>query len=333
MDISDFDYELDGDLIAQRPKRPRDQSKLFFLKNEASKHLKFSSLPELLREGDILVKNKSKVIPARVMGKKDTGGKVELLFNRPVDGGWECLIKGSNIKVGRKLFVDDREIDIVESGRGGLFTVDCDDPRDLINRYGTMPTPPYIKEEIDSPQEYQTVYAEEGGSIAAPTAGFHFTERLLNEIREIGVEVYDIVLHVGPATFLPVRADNIEEHYMGEEYYRVDEKTAEAVTEANEEGRRIILVGTTTVRALETVSQDEKVMPGEGWTDLFIYPGYEFQSGLDLLLTNFHLPKSTLVMLVSAFAGRERILSAYREAMERGYRFYSFGDAMLLEGK
>lgn len=333
MDISDFDYDLDQKLIAQHPKRPRDQSKLFVLKDGGSMHLTFSSLPDLLKEGDVLVKNKSKVIPARVKGRKDTGGKVEILFHRPVDEGWECLIKGSNIKVGRSLFVDGRKIDIVESGREGFFTIDCSAPKKLIERYGTMPTPPYIKEEIDSPQEYQTIYADEEGSIAAPTAGFHFTEQLLDEIRNKGVRIHDIVLHVGPGTFLPVRTDKIEDHEMEEEYYRVDEKTANAVTRANEEGRRVIMVGTTTVRALETVSIDKKVYPGEGWTDLFIYPGYEFQSGLDLLLTNFHLPRSTLVMLVSAFAGKGQILSAYRDAMEKGYRFYSFGDAMLLEGR
>ncbi len=198
---------------------------------------------------------------------------------------------------------------------------------------GSMPTPPYIKKDLSDPDEYQTVYAEDEGSIAAPTAGFHFTDELLDTIKSKGVEIYDITLHVGPGTFLPVRTERIEDHELGEEYYKIDKETAEAVTKANEEGRRVIPVGTTSVRTLETVSNDGVVKPDEGWTDLFIYPGYEFQSGMDLLLTNFHLPKSTLLMLVSAFAGRGRILKAYREAVERNYRFYSFGDSMLMEGK
>lgn len=333
MELSEFDYDLDEDLIAQRPAEPRDESRLFYLGKDSKKHLEFSDLPTLLREGDVIVKNRSKVVPARVEGKKDTGGKVEILFYRPLNEGWECLVKGSNIKPGRKLYVEDREIDIVDSLEGGRFVLHCDDVESLMDREGEMPTPPYIKEELGSDEDYQTVYAEKEGSIAAPTAGFHFTESLLKEIKDKGVEMHDVTLHVGPGTFLPVREDRVEEHDMEEEYYEVGERTAEAVNRANEEGRRVIFVGTTTVRAMETVSDNGVVHPGEEWTDLFIYPGYEFQSGMDMLLTNFHLPESTLIMLVSAFAGKERILGAYREAMNKGYRFYSFGDAMLLEGK
>ncbi len=334
MKLSKFDYELPEEKIAQRPMRPRDRSKLFFLGKEEKKHLRFDDITEFFHEGDVLVKNRSKVIPARVEGKKDTGGNIEVLFSRPLEKGWECLIKGSNIKEGRSIMLEGSSYEIIESKREGRFVLDCDDETayDLMEKTGDMPTPPYIKEELRSADEYQTVYAEQRGSVAAPTAGLHFTEGLLSQIEEKGVEIHDITLHVGPGTFLPVKEEEIEEHIMDEEYYDVSESTAEAITKANEEGRRVILVGTTTVRAIETVSEDGVVRPEKGWTDLYIYPGYEFQSGMDMLLTNFHLPESTLIMLVSAFAGRERILKAYKEAVERDYRFYSFGDSMLIEG-
>ncbi|MEF8835460.1 MAG: tRNA preQ1(34) S-adenosylmethionine ribosyltransferase-isomerase QueA [Candidatus Thermoplasmatota archaeon] len=335
MKLSKFDYELPEEKIAQRPMRPRDESKLFYLGIDREKHLHFNDIPELLQEGDVLVKNRSKVIPARVKGEKDTGGKIEVLFNRSVDNGWECLIKGSNIKEGREIILGKNRYEVLESRREGRFVIDCKDEEvyDLMDESGDMPTPPYIKKELDSSDEYQTVYAEDEGSIAAPTAGFHFTEELLEEIKDKGVEVHDITLHVGPGTFLPVKEDQIEDHVMEEEYYKVGEETARAITRANEEDRRVILVGTTTVRAVESASENGIVKADKGWTDLYIYPGYEFQSGMDLLMTNFHLPKSTLIMLVSAFAGRERILDAYREAVNKDYRFYSFGDSMLIEGE
>ncbi len=333
MKLSDFDYDLDESLIAQEPVRPRHDSRLFYLKRSGYKHLKFSDLPSLLREGDVLVKNRSKVIPARVHGRKDTGGKVEILFYRETEEGWLSMVKGNNIQVGRKLYVEDEPIDILKNKKEGMFILDSENPKKLMKEYGEMPTPPYIKKRIEEPQEYQTIYAEDKGSIAAPTAGLHFTEEILNKIKEKGIEMYDVILHVGPGTFLPVHDENIDKHEMGEEYYEIPKNTAEGITKANEEGRRVILVGTTTVRAVETASNDEVVRSEKGWTGLFIRPGYEFQSGMDLLLTNFHLPKSTLLMLVSAFAGRERVLNAYNEAVEEEYRFYSFGDAMLMEGK
>ncbi|MGM0405825.1 MAG: tRNA preQ1(34) S-adenosylmethionine ribosyltransferase-isomerase QueA [Thermoplasmatota archaeon] len=333
MKLSDFDYELDESLIAQEPVRPRHDSRLLYLKNEGYEHLKFSELPTLLREGDVLVKNRSKVIPARVHGQKDTGGKVEILFYRETEEGWLSMVKGNNIQVGRKLYVEDEPIDILKNKKEGMFILDCENPKKLMKEYGEMPTPPYIKKQIEKPQEYQTIYAEDKGSIAAPTAGLHFTKEILDEIRQKGVEMYDVILHVGPGTFLPVHDENIDKHEMGKEYYEIPESTAEGITKANEEGRRVILVGTTTVRAVETASTNEVVRSEKGWTDLFIRPGYEFQSGMDLLLTNFHLPKSTLIMLVSAFAGRECVLDAYDEAVEEEYRFYSFGDAMLVEGE
>jgi len=335
MKLSKFDYELPKEKIAQRPMRPRDESKLFYLGKEEKKHLRFNEITKLLQKGDVLVKNKSKVVPARVEGKKDTGGKIEVLFNRPLGKGWECLIKGSNIKEGREIILGGNEYEVIESRKEGRFVLNCTNQEvyELMQEKGDMPTPPYIKEELDSSDEYQTVYAEKEGSVAAPTAGFHFTEELLEKIKDKGIEIHDITLHVGPGTFLPVKEDKIEDHDMDEEYYEIGEETAQAITRANEENRRVILIGTTTVRAVESASKNGVVKTQKGWTDLYIYPGYEFQSGMDLLLTNFHLPKSTLIMLVSAFAGRERILEAYREAVEKDYRFYSFGDSMLIEGK
>ncbi len=333
MKLSDFDYDLDEELIAQEPARPRHSSRLFHLKQDGHEHHRFSDLPDLLRDDDVLVKNRSKVIPARVEGKKDTGGKVEILFYRPVEGGWLSMVKGNNIQKGRKLYVDDTPLDIIRNEKEGMFVLRCNKTWELMKKYGEMPTPPYIKKQIEKPKDYQTIYAEDEGSIAAPTAGLHFTKEILHKLNKKGVSIYDVVLHVGPGTFLPVHDDDIDEHEMGEEYYKIPEKTAEAVTHANKNNRRVVLVGTTTVRALESASEGGIVHPREGWTDLFITPGYDFQSGMDSLLTNFHLPKSTLIMLVSAFVGRERILKAYEEAVDRKYRFYSFGDAMLLEGK
>ncbi len=332
MKLSNFDYHLERHRIAQRPMHPRDSSRLFYLKKNEHIHLTFNDLPDLLNEGDVLVRNVSKVIPARVEGKKETGGHVEILFYQPLDGGWECLIKGAKIKEGINLLVDGEIAKVKKRLAGGRYVVDCKSPINLMMSHGKMPTPPYIKKELSSPDEYQTVYAVREGSIAAPTAGFHFTPELLEKISGKGVDIHDITLHVGPGTFLPVRTDEVEGHDMEEESFEVNEETAQAVTSANEEGRRVIFVGTTTVRAMESVSSKGKVSSRNGRTDLFIYPGYEFQSGMDMLLTNFHLPKSTLLMLVSAFGGRERILSAYREAIKKEYRFYSFGDAMLIEG-
>lgn len=333
MKLTKFDYELPEEKIAQQPKRPRDESKLFYLGRGEKKHLKFKDIVSFFKEGDVLVKNESKVIPAKIEGEKDTGGKIEVLFNRKVENGWECLITGSNINEGRYIVLNGKDYEIVEDLKEGYFVIDCNDAEKLMNEAGEMPTPPYIKKGLESPDEYQTVYAEKEGSVAAPTAGFHFTQDLISQIKDKGVEVHDITLHVGPGTFLPVKEEDIEEHDIGEEYFEVGKKTADAITKANEEGRRVILVGTTTVRAVESAAENGVVTPKKGWTDLYIYPGYEFQSQMDLLLTNFHLPKSTLVMLVSAFAGRERILKAYQEAVERDYRFYSFGDSMLIEGK
>ncbi len=334
MDVSEYDYEFDDDLIAQEPAEPRDHSRLMFVGKEKIEHLKFYNITDILKEGDVLVKNRSKVIPARLLGKKDTGGKVELLlYNECKTDIWDCLIKGSNIREGVKISVGNHDLEVIEHLHGGRFLVRCSNGGRVMREHGEMPTPPYIDRSLSDPDQYQTVYAEESGSIAAPTAGFHFTEDILEELENKGVEIHDVILHVGPGTFIPIRTDEVEEHHMDEEYYVVPKGTARAVTRANEEGRRVILVGTTTVRAIESVSQDGVVKPGEGWTDLYIYPGYEFRSGIDLFLTNFHLPRSTPLMLVHAFGGEKRLREAYEQAVKRRYRFYSFGDAMLLEGK
>ncbi len=332
MKLSDYDYKLDSNMIAQRPMIPRDNSRLFYLKLDEHVHLRFHEIDDILREGDVLVRNISKVIPARVEGRKVTGGNVELLFYRHVDSYWECLVKGARVREGLKVIVGDQTLTVKGKLGGGRYLMDCRAPEELMTKHGKMPTPPYIKEELSDPDEYQTIYAVEDGSIAAPTAGLHFTETIMDRIRNKGVAVHDVILHVGPGTFIPVRTEKVEDHSMEDEFFHVGHETAEAVTRANEDGRRVILVGTTTVRAIESVSSNGKVRAGMGRTELFIYPGYVFQSGMDLMLTNFHLPRSTLLMLVSAFAGRERVLSAYKEAIKQKYRFYSFGDAMLIEG-
>lgn len=335
MRLSEFDYNLPKKLIAQRPLRPRHSSSLMVLNGQAIENKKFLNLPEYLDKNDTLVLNDSRVIPARLHGRKDTGGKVELLLLRRMgDATWECLAKGRKLVGGTKILFREGLTCVVREKKGRKFIVDFKFDRDLdriIERIGEMPTPPYIKRKLVSKEEYQTIYARHDGSIAAPTAGFHFTRRVLNALENKGVNIAYITLHVGLGTFEPVRADNIERHQMEAEYFRIDEGSAETINETMNNGGRLIAVGTTTVRALESAaSKSGRIKPMEGYTDLFIYPGYEFKSNIHALLTNFHLPKSTLLMLVSAFAGRERILAAYMEAVARSYRFYSFGDAMLI---
>jgi len=334
MDISEFDYDFDEELIAQRPAEPRDSSRLMYVGKDSIKNLHFRDITNILEEGDVIVKNKTKVMPARIRGTKPTGGKIEvLLYNREDDNIWKGLVKGSNIKEGMKLEMGKVDMEVIEHLNGGRYLLRCPDAKKLMQEEGVMPTPPYIKEPLVKSDDYQTVYAEEPGSVAAPTAGFHFTEEVINELRAKGVEIHDITLHVGPGTFLPVRTQEVEKHDMEKEYFMVEPGTAEAITTANEEGRRLILVGTTTVRALESISNNGRVKAGQGWTDLFIYPGYEFQSGMDIFLTNFHLPRSTPLLLVFAFGGKERLMRSYKMAVDKRYRFYSFGDAMMLEGK
>ncbi len=337
MQLSDFDYSLPQRLIAQSPAEPRDTSKLMVLRNDEIEHKTFRDLVGYLGKGDVLVLNDSKVLPARLFGRKETGGKVELLLINKEDGNrWECLIKGKSVRSGTKLFFAENRLEGIVEDRiqGGRFRVEFlteNDLDEIIQEIGEMPIPPYIKEVPEDPQRYQTVYAKENGSIAAPTAGLHFTEQTLGEIQTKGVEIVNITLHVSIGTFLPVKSQDITLHTMGPEHFEIGANAARKINTAKANGNKIIAVGTTTVKALESACDDAgKIMGMEGQSDLFIHPGYEFRSGLDALLTNFHLPKSTLLMLVTAFAGGDRIMKAYRTAVDNSYRFYSFGDAMLI---
>ena len=331
---SDFWYELPEELIAQTPIERRDRSRLLCLDRHTGKtdHRSFFELPELLRRGDCLVLNDSRVLPARLIGRKETGGVIEILLLRDMgDDVWECLTHpGKRAKPGSKIFFGEGEItaivtDLADGGNrlikfchNGSFMED-------LERLGKMPLPPYIHKELEDAERYQTVYSKPRGSAAAPTAGLHFTNELLERLHAYGVEICYITLHVGVGTFRPVKADVIEEHKMHAEYFTIPKETAETIDRAKKNGNRVIAVGTTTCRALESCA----AKPYSGFTDIFIYPGYEFKI-IDGLITNFHLPESTLIMLVSAFAGRENVLRAYKEAIAERYRFFSFGDAMLI---
>ncbi|UCE37912.1 MAG: tRNA preQ1(34) S-adenosylmethionine ribosyltransferase-isomerase QueA [Thermoplasmata archaeon] len=337
MHLSDFDYQLPTHLIAQRPAEPRDSSRLMVMQRDIIEHKKFRDLKDYLDRGDILILNDSKVLPARIFGKKVTGGKVEvLLVTKEDESTWECLIKGKNIKENTRLFFGDNELvgKIMERIEGGRYRIEFEAQKDLgeiLKRIGKMPTPPYIKELLLDQDRYQTVYGKENGSIAAPTAGLHFTEDFLAQLREKGVVITPLTLHVSVGTFLPVKVKYIREHKMEPELFEIDNKTAKTINSAREDKKKIIAVGTTTLKALESACDDNgRISETKGESDLFIYPGYEFKFKLDGLLTNFHLPKSTLIMLVSAFAGKDTILDSYNVAIEHSYRFYSFGDAMLI---
>lgn len=337
MQLSDFDYHLPKHLIAQEPVEPRDSSKLMVVRNDKIQHKNFRDLAGFLRKGDVMVLNDSKVLPARLVGRKETGGKVDvLLINRKKGNTWECLIKGKNIRENMKLILGDGRLEgivklKIEGGRYEVEFLYEDNIENIIQEIGKMPTPPYIKELLDKPERYQTVYGKENGSIAAPTAGLHFTEHLINELKKKGIEILKITLHVSIGTFLPVKNPDITKHKMGQEYFKVDQQAARKVNLAKNNGNKIFGVGTTTVKALESACNDSgEILEMEGMSDLFIYPGHEFKFDFDGLLTNFHLPKSTLLMLVSAFTGRDTILNAYRVAIENSYKFYSFGDAMLI---
>jgi S-adenosylmethionine:tRNA ribosyltransferase-isomerase len=332
MKLSDFDYALPKELIAQEPLRRRDASKLMVLRGDNIEHRIFREIVRYLERGDLLVFNNSRVIPARLKGKKSTGGRVELLLVKELEENlWECLFKGKLRESMEIIFPSGIHARVENKSEGKLVVrFSGGDIRQAMWKIGEMPTPPYIKRRVDNPEEYQTVYASKDGSIAAPTAGFHFTQELLAELRSRGVEFAFITLHVGLGTFLPVKVEEVEKHRMHEEHFEIPRNEAEKINRALEEGCRVFAVGTTTVRALESAFQDGGVVPGVSTTTLFIYPGYEFRLPYAGLITNFHLPRSTLLMLVSAFAGRERILRAYQEAIKHRYRFYSFGDAMLI---
>lgn len=344
MRLEDFDFTLPEALIAQQPIEPRDASRLMLVDRNEKKteHYRFRQIEDLLRPGDVLVLNKTKVIPARLLGeKKGTGAAIEvLLLKRLENQVWEVLVKpgkrlktgqevtfGGGLLTGKLLTVLDNGNRIMEFQFEGLF-------ESVLDQLGEMPLPPYITAKLEHKERYQTVYAKESGSAAAPTAGLHFTEELLKRIRDKGVVVLEILLHVGLGTFRPVKTQNILEHQMHEEYFQIDQETADGINLAKREGRRVIAVGTTVVRTLESASalstgDKHELAAREGWTDIFIYPGYQFKV-IDALITNFHFPRSTLIMLVSALAGRELILEAYQTAIEMEYRFYSFGDAMFI---
>jgi S-adenosylmethionine:tRNA ribosyltransferase-isomerase len=341
MKIDLFDFELPEELIAQTPLPNRDASRLMVLDKKTGeiRHETFRNILSYLREGDCLVLNDTRVMPARLYGEKEnTGANIEVLLLKQLEGDrWETLVKpAKRVKVGTEITFGDGRLKatcvdtlehggrILEFSYQGIFY-------EVLEQLGEMPLPPYIKEKLDDPERYQTVYAREAGSAAAPTAGLHFTEQLLDDIRAKGVHIAFITLHVGLGTFRPVNVENIEEHDMHAEFYQMTEKTARLLNEVRQQGGRIIAVGTTSTRTLETIaSKHNGAFAAEsGWTDIFIYPGYEFKA-IDGLVTNFHLPKSTLIMLVSALAGRENILRAYNAAVKERYRFFSFGDAMLI---
>ena len=340
MKKSDFYFDLPEELIAQTPLEQRDHSRLLHLNKTTGEieHMHFYQLPDLLREGDCLVLNNSRVLPARLIGSRLTGGSVELVLLRDLgDGCWECLSRpGRKTKPGTELIFGNGELtatveSVAEGGNRivrfhyeGIFL-------EVLERLGKMPLPPYIKAELEDAERYQTVYSKELGSAAAPTAGLHFTPELLEEIASRGVKICYVTLHVGLGTFRPVKEDEIENHEMHSEFCIIPEETAKTVTETKRNGGRIVCVGTTSCRTVESFANEDGSLPSaSGWTDIFIYPGYKFKC-LDALVTNFHLPESTLIMLVSALAGREHILNAYKTAVEEKFRFFSFGDAMFID--
>ncbi|MCI7136684.1 MAG: tRNA preQ1(34) S-adenosylmethionine ribosyltransferase-isomerase QueA [Candidatus Limivicinus sp.] len=340
MKKSDFDFELPEELIAQTPIQQRDHSRLMHLDKQTGEisHEHFYDLPRFLKKGDCLVLNDSRVLPARLIGCRSTGGSVELVLLRDLgEGRWECLSRpGRKTKPGTELSFGGGELtatveSVAEGGNRivkfhyeGIFL-------EVLERLGKMPLPPYIKEELQDAERYQTVYSREVGSAAAPTAGLHFTRELLAQIEAMGVNVCYVTLHVGLGTFRPVKEDEIENHEMHSEFCIIPERTARIVTETKKAGNRVIAVGTTSCRTLESFALEDGSLPvSSGWTNIFIYPGYQFKC-IDALITNFHLPESTLIMLVSALAGREHVLNAYKCAVEERYRFFSFGDAMMIE--
>lgn len=340
MKVSDFTFDLPEELIAQDPLEDRSSSRLLTLDKETGEigHDIFKNITSYLKPGDCLVLNNTKVIPARLIGEKEeTGGKVEvLLLKREQDNVWETLVKpgkkarpGARVSFGNGMLVGE-VLEVVEEGNRrirfeyeGIF-------EEVLDRLGQMPLPPYITHQLKDKNRYQTVYAKYDGSAAAPTAGLHFTKELLKEIEEMGIKIAYVTLHVGLGTFRPVKVEDVLEHHMHSEFYRIEEEDARKINETKAAGGRVISVGTTSTRTLESVAQDDGTIQAKsGWTDIFIYPGYRFKV-IDGLITNFHLPESTLLMLVSALAGREHILNAYETAVKEQYRFFSFGDAMLI---
>lgn len=338
MKVNDFDYFLPEELIAQTPLLKRDESRMMVLnrKNKTVENKHFFDIVDYLKKGDILVRNNTKVIPARLFGiKKDTGAHVEVLLLRQENDVWECLVGNARtVKKGTIIIFDDslkaeclevkdEGIRIFKMIYDGIFY-------EILDKLGNTPLPPYIKEKLEDKNRYQTIYAKVEGSAAAPTAGLHFTDDVFNRLKEKGIEVLDITLHVGLGTFRPVGEENVEDHIMHSEYFSISKEVADKLNAAKKENRRIISVGTTTTRTLEAVYKKYRTFKDcSGSTDIFIFPGYKFEA-IDALITNFHLPKSTLIMLVSAFAGKDFVLSSYKEAVNLQYRFFSFGDSMFI---
>ena len=340
MKVTDFDYELPEELIAQTPMEKRDESRLMVLdrKEQTIEHKHFKDVIDYLEPGDVLVRNNTKVIPARLYGKKETGAKVEfLLLNNMEKDIWECIVRpGNKLHVGAKVIFGDGilKAEVLDTMPGGTRKVKFHYEgifNEILDKIGLMPLPPYIHESLKEKDRYQTVYAKYEGSAAAPTAGLHFTPELLKKIEEKGIDIANVTLHVGIGTFRPVKEDTVEAHQMHSEHFYIKEEDCEKINKAKKSGHRVIAIGTTSCRVLETIADDNGyVKPTEGDTQIFIYPGYKFRC-LDALITNFHLPQSTLVMLVSALAGKDYIMKAYKEAVEQKYRFFSFGDAMLIK--
>ena len=341
MKLSEFDFELPEELIAQHPVEKRDTSRLMVVNRENGniEHRHFYDILDYLKPGDVLVRNNTKVIPARLFGiKEETNGHVEVLLLKELKKDtWECLcgnariIKmntvitfGEGLLKAKCIEIKDEGIRVFEMMYDGIFY-------EILDQLGTMPLPPYIKEKLEDKNRYQTVYAKIEGSAAAPTAGLHFTEEINQKIKDKGIEILDVCLHVGLGTFRPVKEENVLDHHMHSEFYRIDEEAAEKINNARKNNGRIIAVGTTSTRTLESVAKEDGTIEAcSGWTQIFIYPGYKFKA-IDCLITNFHLPESTLVMLVSALAGRENVLNAYETAVKEKYRFFSFGDAMFIK--
>ncbi len=332
LSLSDFDYSLPGSLIAQHPARPKDHSKLMVIHaDEKIEHKHFYDIINYLNKGDILVLNNTKVIRTKLIGRKETGSDAKITLTKKIEKNiYECHIKTKNPNVGTKIILLGGNAKITGKKSVDLFIIKLNDEKKILKN-AKLTTPPYIKRELDD-EEYQTIFADKNkkGSIAAPTAGLHFTKTLLNKIRKKGVKIIFITLHISYGTFLPVY--DISKHKMELEYYEISEKDADAINNRDKKKNKLIVVGTTTLKALETSCnpKNKKIISGAGWSDIFIYPGYKFNSGTNILITNFHLPRSTLIMLVSAFFGREKIMKAYGVAVHKKYRFYSLGDAMML---
>lgn len=341
MKTSDFDFYLPEELIAQHPLERRDYSRLMVLDKKTGEieHKHFYDVINYLNTGDTLVLNNTRVMPARLIGEKaESGGKIEFLLLKRIEGDkWECLAKpGKRAKIGAEFVFGEgklrcKVVDIIEEGNriiefsyDGIF-------EQVLDELGEMPLPPYITERLDDKERYQTVYSKEKGSAAAPTAGLHFTKELLEEVKEKGINIAYVTLHVGLGTFRPVKVDDVNEHVMHSEFYHLEEEDAKIINETKKRGNKIISVGTTSTRTLETIGDENGFVKAQsGWTNIFIYPGYKFKV-VDKLITNFHLPESTLIMLVSALAGKEKVMNAYNEAVKERYRFFSFGDSMIIK--